>query len=181
MLLFENKVKTNKDTFIAKVIQISQKLGINPNWLMFIMNFETGGTFSASIQNPYTKGTGLIQFMNATAKWLGTSLEQLQKMSNVQQLDYVYKYFKGKKYNSVFDLYLVTFYPYALGKSEDYIFGSERSMNYARLLKKQNPGLGVKGKDTMTLGEWKQGLYATILKLTPKDFLPELSEKKNLS
>ena len=33
-MLYEEKVKTNKDVFIAKVITISQKLGIEPEWLM---------------------------------------------------------------------------------------------------------------------------------------------------
>lgn len=178
MLIFENKIKSNKTLFIAEVIRYSTILGINPNWLMFVMNFESAGTFNPAIQNPYTKGTGLIQFMPNTAKGLGTSIEQLKNMTNVQQLYYVYKYFKGRKYNSIFDLYLITFYPYAFGKSDDYVFGSERSLAFAKLIKKQNPGLGLKGKETISLGEWKRGLWATIAKMIPASYMPEF-EKKN--
>jgi hypothetical protein len=178
MLIFENKIKSNKIRFIEDVVKYSYMLGINPNWLMFVMNFESGGTFNPAIQNPYTKGTGLIQFMPSTAKWLGTNIEALRTMSNVQQLFYVYKYFKGRKYNSIFDLYLVTFYPYALGKPDTYVFGTERSLDFAKLIKKQNPALGLKNRDTISLGEWKTGLWATIVKMTPTHYLPEF-EKKN--
>ena len=68
MLIFEDKVTTNKSLFINKVILISQKLDIDPNWLMAVMNLETGGTFSPSIQNKSTGATGLIQFIPSTAE-----------------------------------------------------------------------------------------------------------------
>ena len=132
-LLFEDKVKgTDKDQFIAKVKTISEWLGYNPNWLMLVMYSETAGSFSASIKNPYSSATGLIQFMEATAKELGTSTASLAKMQRVQQLDFVYKYYKlwqtrhrtAKDYT---DLYLITFYPYAVGKPLNYVFGSEIS------------------------------------------------------
>jgi len=49
-------------------------------------------------------------------------------MSNVQQLDYVYKYFNSLgatgKMKSVYDLYLVTFFPIALGKPDDWTLQS---------------------------------------------------------
>ena len=39
---FENKVTTNKEAFLQKVKLIAVKLGIDPNWLMFVMNSESG-------------------------------------------------------------------------------------------------------------------------------------------
>ena len=171
MLVFENKVKVNKVAFIEKVKQISTKLDINPNWLMYVMNFESAGTFSPSIRNPYSNGTGLIQFMPTTAISLGTNVDYLASLTNVQQLDWVYKYFKPRaaKYKSIHDLYLWTFYPYAQGKPDSYTIGSEKGNGYAKLIITQNPGLRVAGKDTINLGEWKDFLTKTINKQLPAD------------
>src|SRR5205085_3198990 len=64
--------------FKDKVVQIASDLGTNPNFLMAVMSFESGGTFSPSIKNAAGSGAvGLIQFMPPTAKGLGTSTAAL--------------------------------------------------------------------------------------------------------
>jgi len=140
---FVNKIQGHdKNEFLKKVREVSAKLLINPNWLLAVMNSESG--FSASIINQNGGATGLIQFMPKTAQWLGTSTQALRRMSRVDQLDWVKKYYQkniqaGYKIESYEDLYLITFYPLALKKGEDYIFGSERGDDYARLVAKVNP------------------------------------------
>ena len=52
--------KVSKD-FKAKVISISDKLGCDPSHLMSAMAFETGESFSPTIQNAQSGATGLIQ------------------------------------------------------------------------------------------------------------------------
>jgi hypothetical protein len=51
----------------------------------------------------------------------------LKAMSNVDQLEYVKKYYQQAlfegKIHSYGDLYLATFYPAALGKDPEYTFG----------------------------------------------------------
>lgn len=130
-LLLLDSVKLNRDAFGAKVIQIASALGIpNPDYLMGAMNIES--SINPSAVNPTTGATGLIQFMPGTARALGTTVEALKQMSNVQQLDYVYKYFfpyKGKL-NTFADVYLTIFYPAAVGKP-DYQFPD--------IVMKQNP------------------------------------------
>lgn len=121
-LPFISKVKENQQAFGEKVISIANDLGISPNWLMIVMNNESG--LNPKADNPTSSATGLIQFMASTAKGLGTSTEALLQMSNVQQLDYVKKYYqtyKGK-INSAADAYLAVFYPAALGKSDSWAF-----------------------------------------------------------
>lgn len=124
LLPFIDRVKQNQKAFGQKVIVIANSLGISPNWLMIVMNNETVGTFSPSIKNPLSTATGLIQFLESTAKSLGTSTAQLAKMSNVEQLDYVKKYFQkyASKINSLPEAYLAVFYPAALGKPKDWMF-----------------------------------------------------------
>lgn len=70
-----------------------------------------------------TGNCGLIQFMSSTANGLGTTVEELAKMTAVEQLDYVerhFKPFKGKL-KTVADAYMCILYPKAVGKPEDYV------------------------------------------------------------
>ncbi|WP_440222716.1 LysM peptidoglycan-binding domain-containing protein [Dokdonella sp. MW10] len=80
--------------FIAGVEAMASRLGTKPEYIMATMSFETGGTFSPSVKNPTSSATGLIQFLDSTAKGLGTSTSQLSQMSSVEQLKYVEKYFQ---------------------------------------------------------------------------------------
>lgn len=118
-LLHIEKVKVNQQAFEKKVRQIAYDLAIEPDWLMVVMDFETSGTFSPSIKNPHSSATGLIQFMDSTAKGLGTTTAALAQMSNVQQLDYVKKYYQGViqrhgTIDNVGEAYLAVFYPAAI-------------------------------------------------------------------
>lgn len=135
-LMFIDKVKDNQEPFDKKVKEISDKLDINPNRLMQIMNKESG--LDSKAVNKDTQATGLIQFMPDTAKWLGTTVAQLKNMSNVEQLDYVYKYYEKfwNKIHSYTDLYLATFYPVAIGKPDSYVIWSENGRQ--AIIGKQN-------------------------------------------
>lgn len=118
-LLFEEKIKINRSAFINKVIAIANKHNMEPDWLMAVMHFETADTFSPSIKNPQSSATGLIQFMDATAKELGTTTAALAAMTNVQQLDYVDKYYamqirRHGTIDNVAEAYLAVFYPAAI-------------------------------------------------------------------
>ncbi len=125
IFLFEKIKGGNKEQFANKVIDIANQLGIYPSWLMIIMNFESGLNWQAV--NKMSGATGLIQFMPSTAQGLGTTTAELLNMSNIEQLDFVYKYlypYRGK-IKSLTDLYLRVFYPLAVGKSNDYILGGQ--------------------------------------------------------
>lgn len=109
-LLFIHLIKDNKKEFEQKVKEISSRLKVNPNWLMFLMWFETARTMNHTTTNSIG-ATGLIQFLPSTAKGLGTTTKELREMSNVEQLEYVYKHlrpFTGK-YRDFVDLYMAIF------------------------------------------------------------------------
>ncbi len=78
--------------FIGKVEAMAQRLGTKAEYLMAVMSFESG--LKPGAVNPQSGATGLIQFMPATAKGLGTSTAALKAMSADQQLKYVEAYFK---------------------------------------------------------------------------------------
>ncbi len=105
--------------FKQKVIEVSERLGIDPNYIMACIALETGERFDPRIKNPRSTATGLIQFMESTAKALGTTTAELSKMSHVQQMDYVEQYFVMTARNvkvpthewSLADLYFAIFTP----------------------------------------------------------------------
>ena len=152
MLLFlEDKVKENKTAFCQKVIQIASALQILPSWLMIVMYFES--RLNSKAVNSTSGATGLIQFMPTTARNLGTTTDELKEMSNVNQLDYVYLYlkpYKGK-IESLTDLYLCIFYPYAVSRPYDYILGSQNGT--ATKIAEQNAIFDADKDGLITKGE----------------------------
>ncbi len=162
-LIYEEKVSSSiRKQFTDKVRSISSKLGIDPNWLMIVMNSESG--ISSTIPNSIGC-VGLIQFCPDTArgsyKTLGgkrVNLNALKAMHPVTQLDYVYKYFYSYRYrmNSVFDLYLVAFYPAAIGKKDSYVIGSKNGDAYARKVGSQNKALDMNKDGYVTVRDFKQ-------------------------
>jgi hypothetical protein len=138
-LVYESKVPISyRDDFVKKVREVSNRLGIDPNWLMAIMYTESARTFSPSIQNSIG-ATGLIQFMPSTARGLGTTTTELKNMSAVDQLDYVEKYLNvyKNKLKSYIDTYFAIFFPLAIGKPDNYVL--QTSGLSSSLIAKQNP------------------------------------------
>ena len=158
-MIFEEYVKENKDWFLWKVKEMASILSINPEWLMFTMKFESG--INPKKVNQISNATGLIQFMPSTARELGTSTEGLLKMSNVEQLDFVYKYLKRYKgrMKSWIDVYLAVFYPAAIGKGDNYVIKSD-------LVAKQNQIFDLNKDLDISVGEIKKVLQEHI----PKEY-----------
>lgn len=143
--------------FENKVISISQRLGINPNWLMIVMYSESG--LNPQAYNPIAPyPVGLIQFAQQTAYGLGTSPDALRNMTALQQLDYVYKYFapKAGKFHSIYDLYLYNFLPSSVGYGDSHIIGSENGLAYAASVAQSNPGFNLDKNGYITISEFKR-------------------------
>lgn len=110
--------------FREKVFAISAMLGIQPDYLMACIAFETGETFRPDIRNGAGSGaTGLIQFMPATARALGTTTDDLAKMTAVEQLDWVRLYFKPYqgRVKTLSDVYMAILWPAGIGKPENWV------------------------------------------------------------
>lgn len=162
-LLFSNKVN---QAFTDKVDSISSYLGILPNWLMFIMDYESG--LNPSIQNSIG-ATGLIQFLPSTAEGLGTTTDALKTMDGVTQLDYVYQYLKPYKGDMVdyYTTYLAIFYPKALGQPDTYIFPYD--------VVKENPSFFISGN---TLADFKISLDNIVGSRVPAQYQSDFKKKE---
>jgi len=122
--------------FAGAVKDMALRLRTNPDWILKVMDFETGGSFSPSIRNPKSGATGLIQFMPGTARRLGTSTAALARMTKIEQLKYVEQYFAPYTGNmSTFeDVCMAVFWPAAIGKDPNATLFRSGSKAYA-----QNP------------------------------------------
>lgn len=164
MLLFESHIRGDKAAFIAKLQSISNKLGVDAEWLMIVMMHESN--LDPQARNNGTQATGLIQFIPSTAKGLGTSVGSLYNMSSVEQLNYVYLYLKPKagKYQDVGDLYMYILFPAAVGKADDYIL--QTSSLSAATVARSNPLFDANKDQKITVGEVKNWFQNWIRKRT---------------
>lgn len=136
--------------FRVKVREVAKRQGVEANWLMSVMAFETGNSFLPYVKNPVSGATGLIQFTRPTATGLGTSTTQLSRMTAVEQLDWVEKYYdqyKGQIKN-LGDAYMAVFAPVGIGKPDSTVLYSSPSAAY-----NQNAGLDTARKGYITRGD----------------------------
>lgn len=77
-----------------KIVRVAKRVGIpNPAMLANVIYYESGLTFSPAAEHPDSGAVGLIQFLPSVAREVGTSTSELKRMTAVQQMDYVEKYF----------------------------------------------------------------------------------------
>jgi len=193
MILLDS-VQLNKGEKLADFEQtmnsLCTKLEINPNWLMMVMwsesrlkaqavNKQAGDSTNPAVRAA-NRAVGLIQFMPDTAKNLGTTTQKLYAMSAIDQLHFVYAYFKPwtGKIHSYFDLYLITFFPIAVGKPDEYIL--ETTKLAASKIAKQNPFFDMNKDGKLTVGEIKRKMYESIPEAVVAEVVSQV-EKKSLS
>lgn len=130
------------------------------------MAFETGRTFSPGVLNAAGSGaTGLIQFMPATAVGLGTTVQQLARMSAVDQLDYVEAYFRpyAKDVHTLEDMYMCILLPKYRSAPLDAVLFSDGTTAY-----RQNSGLDKNTDGKIT----KMEVCSTILAMRDEGLRP---------
>lgn len=114
--------------FNRKLGKVAEALGISADDLFKIIKFETAGTFSPKSQDPSGVSIGLIGFTERTANGLGTSKAELGKMTAVEQLDYVYKFYKMVGVRAGDDrgtIYMLTFMPAFAHSPDDTVLGKK--------------------------------------------------------
>lgn len=138
----------------VKELQIGDGGLEGASMLASCMAFETGETFDPAKRNPKSTATGLIQFMEFTAKNLGTTTAELAKMTQVQQMNYVYKYFlphKGKL-KDLSDIYMAILWPAGIGKPLDHVLWSKNDPKTESAYN-VNSGLDLDKSGTVTKAE----------------------------
>jgi hypothetical protein len=142
--------KKVSEAFRKKVIAICSDLKIDPNDLMACMAFETEREFKANKKGHSSNVYGLIQFTAETAVGLGTNLEALKAMTELQQLDHVHQFMANAiasrgPLKNLSDVYMAILWQQAVGKPPDYVLFGKGTAQY-----KQNDGLDVAKKGFVT-------------------------------
>jgi len=142
---------TSDDDFMSGVRGLSQKYRMSEGDFLRLMNAESD--IDPSRVNSVSGATGLIGFMPKTATSLGTSTDELARMSRANQLPFVDQYLSGTKLSGVEnptfnDLYAAVLWPDAVGKPDDTVLFGEGSTSY-----EQNASLDLNGDGSVTKGE----------------------------
>ena len=144
---------SNQKAFVKAAQWIAPGEADAPSWLAAIVDFESGKSWSPSTRNPFSRAVGLIQFIEPTARALGTTTDALAAMSFAQQLEYVKRYFaeiagtRGK-IHSLGDMYLSVFTPRGVGMNPSTVLYSAGQAGYD-----QNAGLDHGSKGYITVGD----------------------------
>jgi hypothetical protein len=145
--------------FNKKLQNIADKLGVDSKDLLAIMKLES--RLDPTAVNKHSGASGLIQFMPKTAQSLGTTVEEIRTMSAVEQLDYVYKYFKMvgvKPGMSLGDLYMATFMPKYVGADDSTVLGKDGDDGFSGKVYAQNKALDTNKDGVITVGDVKQSI-----------------------
>lgn len=126
-----------EEGFFPRLEQLCQDMDMHCMSLLSVMHTETGGTFDPKVRNHYNGASGLIQFTNQTARKLHTNLPAIRRMSQVEQLDLVQKYFELIRnwnhrvdYSLPRDVALSVFCPVAAGRADNYVVARTGSTTY---------------------------------------------------
>lgn len=147
--------------FKTKVLSIAKELDTDPSFLMACMAFESGETFRADKKAGASSAIGLIQFMPATAKRLGTTSAKLAAMTAEDQLDFVRAYmlpFKGR-FRTLSDVYMAILWPKAVGKAESFVLFAKGDKAF-----EPNKGLDGNKDGTVTKAEAAALVNARLVK-----------------
>lgn len=134
-------------SFIKEVNRVAAKYNFSPGALIGLMMSESG--IDPQARNPNGGATGLIQFMPATARALGTSTAALYKMNRTEQMKYVDAFFaphaKGLNNASPGKLYAYVFLP---GRAHRDVLTTSNEKYY-----KANPGLDTNKDGKITISD----------------------------
>jgi hypothetical protein len=145
--------------FNKKLEKVAAQLGVRSSDLIAVMKQESG--VKPDAVNKQSGATGLIQFMPKTAAALGTTTADLVKMTAVEQLDYVYKYFKMVGVQpgmDLGDLYMAVFMPAHIGKPDNFVLGSSGAPGFRGKVYAQNRGLDKDRNGVITISDVKSAV-----------------------
>lgn len=161
----DDEVRALQDPdFNRKLKKVADALGIDDNDLKAIIRTESN--FNPKAQDPNNISAGLIGFTERTARSLGTSKAELLNMSAVDQLDYVYKFYKMVGVQPGMDrgtIYMLTFMPAYAKAPDSTVLGQQGGGTLGKTglsmhkIWLQNPVFGKsRGQSYFTVGDVKK-------------------------
>lgn len=155
--------------FRAELVRLAARLRLDPNGLAAVMSRESGfdpGNWNDLCERRAARGlgsldscaVGLIQFMPDTARRLGTTVRELSKMADWEQLAFVEKFYRphAGRLHSPGDFAMATFNPAHIGKPAEFVLYLDGDKGY-----EQNRGLDLDKDGAIRVGDVTAGIEAT--------------------
>ncbi|MCV6630156.1 MAG: DUF4280 domain-containing protein [Flavobacteriaceae bacterium] len=106
------------------------------------------------------RAVGLIQFTGVAAQELGITKQELALMTEIEQLDYVKKYFeidnRHKKVTNSSEMYLTIFCPNGLDKDRDYVlYSKEKDVENKNNYYKSNRSIDEENNNDGKIQRWE--------------------------
>lgn len=166
-------------------VDVANSLGINPDWLVAVMSFESAGSFDPRKKNALSGATGLIQILPSTASKLGYTISQLERMSQEEYIrGPVFKYLADKgRMSSLDDVYLAVFYPAAMRQPNSFVVATRGQKAYEqnRGFDSQETGQITKGAIVSTIhGVYNSSQNKPRVEVPGPDFLEPSSSLPQL-
>jgi hypothetical protein len=161
----QNLIKILRDhpNFGIEMQAIAKRLKTDPAWLLNVMASES--LFNPAARNglPRQTASGLLQFIESTARSMGTTTEAIRRMSPVEQLRLVEKYltpFRGRL-NSLADVYLAVFRGFIIEGGDTSVVAPLGKSNKELRIYSLNRWLDFNGDGKITKGELALAAFTT--------------------
>jgi Transglycosylase SLT domain len=165
------KILREHPQFWPELQAIAERLKTQPAWLLNVMAAESLFDPSARNSLPGQSASGLLQFVNETARRLGTTTAAIREMDPVKQLSLVEKYFaqfRGRL-NSMANVYMAVLRGFIVdGKDEAVVSPLDNSHKEKRIFA-LNRWLDLNSDSKITKGELY--LAATLIgRFQPQEY-----------
>jgi hypothetical protein len=149
------RILRDQPNFWIELQAIARRLKTEPAWLLNVMASESLFDHTARNELSGQTATGLLQFIESTAKNMGTTTEAIRRMSPVEQLRLVEKYlipFRGHL-NSLADIYMAVFRGFIVKGGDATVIAPLDSSNRERRIYSLNRWFDFDGDGKITKGE----------------------------
>lgn len=152
--------------FHREFAAVCDRLQIDADAIAALISHESA--FNGQAFNKLGGASGIMQWMPATAKWLGTTTEAIRAMSALEQLKLVEKTFKGWAGKlSARDVPMVGFGASFIGKPDSHVAYAKGQKGYD-----WNTGLDINRDGKLTLGEVRDHVLAVLGPAKSKPRIP---------
>jgi len=157
------EILRDQPNFWIELQEIAKRLKTEPAWLLNVIASES--LFNPKVRNglPRQTASGLLQFIESTAQSMGTTTEEIRRMSAVEQLSLVEKYlapFRGRL-NSLPDVYLAVFRGFIMEGGDANVVAPLDNSNKEQRIYSLNRWLNSNGDGKITKGELALAAFIT--------------------
>src|SRR5262245_9816281 len=168
------KILRYQPNFWVELQGVAERLKTQPEWLLNVMACESLLNHSARNSLPGQTASGLLQFIEATARSMGTTTAAIRRMNPVEQLRLVERYLTPfcNRLNSLADVYMAVFRGFIVEGGDANVVVPLDNSNKERRIYLLNKWLDFNGDSKITKGE------LALAALTVGRFQPLVSAEK---